>query len=64
MLMVFWLRMMFCGIGVRLDLDLKPMPLRGHGVFRAVKSFNDVSIDGAYGFAAYDNGLVYGNTLG
>ena len=23
---------------------------------------NDVSIDGAYGFAAYDNGLVYGNT--
>ena len=39
MLMVFWSRTMFCGIGVRLDLDLKPMPLRGHGGFRAVKSF-------------------------
>ena len=38
MLMIFWLRMVCCGIGVRLDLDLKPMPLRGHGVFRAVKS--------------------------
>ena len=27
-----------CGIGVRLDLDLKPMPLRGHGVFQVAKS--------------------------